>query len=204
MNKIKPGELGAFIFIGRSGCGKGTQAKLLLEHLRTAGVINEQHPLYQVETGSHFREFIAGTNHSQLLAKAVMERSDRQPDFLAVWIWSNALINNLTGQEHLFFDGTPRSLLEAHILDTALRFYGPRQVFIINLDVSRAWAEQRLRERGRADDLKSDDITKRLDWYDKDVAPAVAYYRDQSQYNFWQINGERSIEEIHQDIIARL
>ena len=199
-----PNELQAFIFIGRSGCGKGTQASLLSDYLKQIGVVSDQHPLFYLESGEKFRQFIKGYSHSSRLAKVVMNSGARQPDFLAVWNWSHILVENLMGDEHIIFDGTPRSLLEAKALETALTFYGFSQKTVIYLNVSNEWSSKRLLDRGRTDDQALADITKRLEWFETDVLPAVDFYRQNSAYRFIELNGEQSIETIHQDLIKAL
>ena len=49
-------ELQTFIFIGRSGCGKGTQVTLLQEHIKKQD--HKRHILFYIETGERFRQFI--------------------------------------------------------------------------------------------------------------------------------------------------
>ena len=44
----------SFIFMGRSGCGKGTQAKLLMEYLKK---IDPARDIFYLETGAGVREF---------------------------------------------------------------------------------------------------------------------------------------------------
>lgn len=196
--------LQTYIFIGRSGCGKGTQVELLIEHLKQKGIINEQNPLLYLETGDKFRDLIKGTGHTSRLSRVIMESSARQPDFLAVWIWSHILVENIMGEEHLILDGTPRSLIESQVLDTAMKFYDRKNVNVIYLDISREEAKKRLEERGRMDDKKAGDIDTRLDWFDKDVLPAVEFFKEHPEYNFIQINGEQAREKIHKDIVAAL
>jgi len=194
-----------FILIGRSGCGKGTQGKLLQEKLVAADPSGR---VFYHEMGARFREFIQKPSHTSALSKAVYERDDRQPDFLAVWIWSDIFVENLQGDEHLFIDGTPRSLPEAQVLDTALNFYG-RKAKVIFLNVSRDWSKERLLARGRFDDANTERINKRLDWFDRDVLPAVEYFKQNAisqpeKYAFFDINGEQPIEKVHADIIDEL
>ena len=100
-------------------------------------------------------------------------------------------------------DGTPRKLGEAIIFTEALTFYG-RKPKIIYLNVSRKWSEERLLGRGRVDDTSLETIKKRLDWFDTDVAPAVDYLRTNPNVEFFDINGERTIEDIHTDIIGQI
>jgi adenylate kinase len=186
-----------FVFIGRSGCGKGTQAKLLIEEL---GQKDAEHPVYYLETGKRFRDFIAQEGYTNDLARVTMNAGRRQPDFLAIWMWSHHFVEDLKGTEHLVIDGTPRSLQEAQVLDNAFTFYNRAPVTIIHLNVSRGWSEKHLLARGRTDDSK-DDIKARLDWYEKDVEPAVEFFRKHDRFHFIEVNGEQPIEVVQQEII---
>src|SRR3989344_5759433 len=171
-----------FIFIGRSGSGKGTQAELLIKYLKQTS----QASVFYLETGRYVRELISQPTYSSRLAKAVSEIGERQPDFVAIYLWANFLIDNLVGGEHLVFDGTPRSLVEAQALDTAVAFYKLAKPRVIFLDVSAARARARLANRGREDDDK-DGIEKRLGWDERDVGAAIDYYRRHSGYQFVRI-----------------
>ncbi len=191
-------ELETYIFIGRSGCGKGTQAKIIADQLMAKG-----QPILYLETGDYFRKFIASGSYSSNLAKQIMERADRQPDFLAVWTGAGTLVEKFQGNEHMIFDGTPRSLKEAEMLDTAMKFYNRQKVNIIYIDISRQSAKDRMIKRGRNDD-HPDDIEKRLDWFDSDVLPAVEYYRQQPDYNLVEVNGDQPVEAVTEEIISKL
>ena len=193
-----------FIFIGRSGCGKGTQAELLIEELKKRGDVSDNNPMCYIETGVRFRDLISKTSHSSRLAKEIMERSERQPDFLAVWTWSDILVTNLMGDENIIFDGTPRSLNEANVLDSAIKFYKREKTKVIYLDVSNEWSKQRMVERGRADDKSKGDIEKRLAWFEKDVMPAVKFYEDNPDYDLIRVNGEQTIEEVKKEMLGKL
>jgi len=194
-------DLKTFIFIGRSGCGKGTQAKLLIEYLEKENTADKT---FYLQTGQRFRDFVTKDGLANKMANEIMEEGGRQPDFLAVWIWSNSFLENVKNKEHLIIDGTPRSLNEARVLDTAIKFYKREKPTIIYMDVSRGWSEERLLARGRADDLEIEDIRERLDWFEDDVVPAVDFYRDNSDYNFININGEQSIKEVHDEIMEKI
>lgn len=194
-----------FIFIGRSGCGKGTQVELLKKYL------GEKMPdtgVFYLETGARFRAFVGGDNATAKRAQVLMKESRRQPDFLAVWMWSHVFVEELTSEvdesKHWIIDGTPRALPEAVVLDTAMQFYAREKPFVVHLNVSRDWSEKHLAARGRADDKAAGDIKKRLDWYEKDVAPALDWYKIQSGYHFLDVNGEQSIEAVHADFVSKL
>lgn len=190
-------ELQTVIFIGRSGAGKGMQSGMLQKYL---GEHSSDAPILYIETGQHFRQHINDTGHTWELARNVNETGGRQPDFLAVWIWSHLFIERLHGDEHVIFDGTPRSVGEATMLDTALSFYKRSNPVVIFLNVSEEWAEDRLRGRGRADDLDPEVVAKRLAFFNKDVIPAIDYYREASGYKFSEINGEQTPDEVFRDV----
>lgn len=194
-------QLQTVIFIGRSGAGKGVQSANLQEFFKNE---NSETPVLYIETGAYFRNFVKGDGYTWKRSREVNEVGGRQPDFLAVWVWGQIFVDKLQGSEHIVFDGTPRSVGEAKMLDTALSFYERSNPTIVFLDVSQSWAEERLRGRGRADDLKPEVVASRLAFFDKDVAPALDYYRENSDYKFLQVNGEQTPEEVFRDILKGL
>ena len=103
-----------FIFIGASGSGKGTQVSLLKAHLARK---NPETPIFYLQTGQYFREFIKGDSLAAGIAKHAIDNGERAPDFLAMYIWSKVFVENLTGNEHLIIDGSPRSINERRCSD---------------------------------------------------------------------------------------
>jgi adenylate kinase family enzyme len=188
-----------FVFIGRSGCGNGTQADLLAKRLTKS---SSEHSIFRLETGQRFREFTAAPGYTSSLAKSIQEEGGLQPSFLAVWIWADILIEKMKGNEHVIIDGTPRKIGEAIIFADAMKFYS-RQSHIIYLNVSREWSEARLSERHRSDDAQAV-VKHRLDWFDTDVMPAIEYFRTNDAIHFHDINGERTVEEIHEEIVGKV
>jgi len=190
-----------FIFIGRSGCGKGTQAKLLMEELKKH---EPEREILYLQTGALIRDFIKDDSYSAHLAKEIYDAGDRQPDFLAINMWSNFFFKHFTGKENIVADGTPRSIMEAKTLDTALSWlYKIKNPIVIYLNVSNKCSVEKLLSRGRMDDNK-EDIEERLLWYETDVAPAVKWYRENNYYQLLDIDGERSIDEIHKEILDKI
>ena len=189
-----------FIFIGRSGCGKGTQAELLQKALKEKDPIGE---IFYLETGVNFREFVKGDKYSNQLSNTVYQNGERQPDFIAVWMWAHILLEKFKGTEHLFLDGITRSLPEAMAFTTALEFY-KRKATVIFINVSREWSEERMLARGRADDKDKTKDIKRLDWFDRDSVPAVGYFKVNGHYTLCPINGEQTIEKVHADILNKI
>ena len=74
----------AFVFFGRSGCGKGTQAKLLSDFLKSQG----KEVIY-TETGSQFREFMKSESYSSRLVGEILKEGALIPVFLPIWIWNS-------------------------------------------------------------------------------------------------------------------
>ena len=126
-----------------------------------------------------------------------------QPEFVAVYLWISVIINKYTGNEHIIFDGTPRKYHEAVVLDSVFDFYKFGKPFILNIDISNEESVKRLLARKRIDDGEKE-IKKRLSWYETEVIPTLDYFKDNKNYNFLVIDGERSVEEIHRDIIGKI
>ncbi len=189
------------ILIGRSGCGKGTQGDLLRNWI--LGRDQNKNNILYVESGNNFRQFIRGENYSAKQALNIYEKDERQPDFLACCLWGQELISDLHENMHLMFDGAPRSLPESMLITSALDFFKREDPRVIYINVSREWSEEKLLARGRSDDKTLAKINKRLDWFDKDVIPAIDFFRTNTKYKFLDINGEQSIEKVHQDIISQ-
>ena len=188
------------IFIGRSGCGKGTQAELLMEYLKN---IDPKREIVYLQTGKLYRDFIKGTHYTHQLSKTINERGGLQPEFLTIYQWANFFTEFLKPDMHMVMDGTPRKYSEALTLDSAIGFYGWTKPHIIYQNISREEAMKRLLARGRHDD-NTDAINVRLDWFDTDVAKALSFYRDNPDYFYHDINGEQSISNIHDAIVQRV
>ena len=189
----------AFLFFGRSGSGKGTQAGLLDRYLTET----TSKKVIHIETGKRLRDFIKKDYLSSRLTEEILENGKLMPEFLPVWIWSDILIKQFTGKEHLIIDGASRRVEEAPVLDSAFHFYGFEQPKIILIDVSRERAIEMMKNRHRADDT-DEYIKNRLDWYEDNVVPAIDYFRGTQSCKFIRINGEQSIEGVHKEIIEKI
>lgn len=186
-----------FIFYGPSGSGKGTQAELLSSYLEEN---TPQATVLHVYPGKLLRGFTKDFDtYTSKLTKQVMEKGGLLPAFIPIWAWTNFLIHNFSGSEHLIFDGVARKKKEVNVLEGALNFFEIEKPFVIYLDVSNDWARDKLLKRGRSDD-NEDDIKNRLKWFDEQVLSLLDYYKENEYYNFLDINGEQTIEQVHQDI----
>lgn len=189
-----------FIFAGPSGSGKGTQVKLLAQYLAKKTPEISQFSSY---TGDGFRALMQGATLASRLAKEIQEAGGLQPEFLAIYLWADNLIKNVTGNEHLFIDGSPRKVAESMVLDSAMQFYKRSLIHLILVNVSNAEAKRRLLLRSRHDDGVAE-IDRRLFWYTTEVVPAIDYLKRRPGYVFHDINGEQTPEEVHKSIIYAL
>lgn len=193
-----------FIFMGRYGAGKGTQAQLLIKYLQEKDSV---HPCLHIETGAEFRAFTKGDGYTARLTKDTIDTGRLMPEYMCVYLWGRRLCDAYTGNEHIIFDGTPRKSLEARMLDGLFPFYGLPKPYVVYLDVGHDESHKRItlrsRSSGRADDAPTA-IEKRKVAYETDIVPTIDYYRTDPNVIFLDIPGERSIEEIHADIVRRI
>ncbi len=190
-----------FIFIGRSGCGKGTQAKLLDEYIKKND--SDLHSIFHLETGAKFREFINGDTFTQKKSKDYYDKDLLQPAFLSIHLWSHILIEQIKGDEHLFIDGTPRTIAEYEALKSALKFYERQDPIVIYINVGKDWSRDRLMGRGRMDD-DMESVERRLSWYEDTVVPVVEKLKNNTDYKFLEINGEQTVEAVHAEIVSKI
>ena len=188
-----------FVFIGRSGCGKGTQAELLKKLLEEKSGVDS---VFYIYTGEHLRGLV---KHSEFLAarlldEKILKAGEKAPDSLAIWASTKELIHGGTLTNHVIIDGSPRTALEAQALDEMFDFFDRDRVFYIWLNASAKWVRDRMVARGRADD-NPENIKRRLAYYEKHVVSAIEFYKKDKRHKFLKINGEQNVEKVHEDIV---
>lgn len=188
----------AYIFFGKSGSGKGTQAELLIEYLDQ----NNQKAIY-IETGARLRSFIEKGTYISGLVDQTLNHGGLLPEFLPITMWCQALIEEYTGSETLVLDGVSRRPDEAPILKNALDYIGIEKVFVLNINVSDTWSTERLLGRGRSDDNENE-IKKRLEWFTQNTAPVFDYFKHETNFIDIEINGEQTIEQVHTEIVNEI
>ncbi|HYC34449.1 MAG TPA: nucleoside monophosphate kinase [Candidatus Paceibacterota bacterium] len=194
-----------FVFLGRSGCGKGTQCALLSDYLKE----KEQKAPFYVSTGDQFRKLIGSDTYTAREVKTIVDEGNFVPSFLASMMWANVIATDYTENAHMIIDGSPRTLVEKAIFDTMHYFYGEKKVFdfesvnIVFMNVSKEWAKDRLLGRARADDI-NEAIEKRMYWFEKFVASVIEAYKTDAHVKFFEINGEQPIEDVHKEIVSKL
>ena len=156
-----------------------------------------------VETGNAFREFTKEESLTSKNIQNILKNGHLIPVFLPIWVWTDFMIKNFTGKEDMILDGVCRRKEEAIALDSAFDFYQIEKPTVILMNVSKDWSYARMMERKRADDTP-EKIQNRLNWYERDVVPSIEYFKKGIRYNFVEINGEQTIENVHEDIIKAL
>lgn len=187
-----------FLLFGRSGCGKGTQAELLMDYFKKKE--GEDSVLY-IYAGEKFRELSGRDSLTAKLTKEILTLGDKVPDFLAIWVWSNLMVERMRENLNLVIDGSPRTALEARALDETFEFYKLENIKPVLIDVSPKEIRDRLLKRGRSDDTE-EQIKHRLAYYEKYVVPAIEYYKRESKNKLIVVDGNpHDVNLIHKNIL---
>ena len=181
------------VVIGRSGSGKGTQAEFMLQRLGKDA--------YHVETGRFLREMLTHENPTTLLARKIMKTGGLFPSWFGAFAWLRELIERGHGGDQLVFDGAPRKIEEAKLMDDVMKWHARQLPFCIYVDVPEKEASKRLLARGRDDDHAAA-IRHRMQFFKKDVLPVVEFYR--AKRRLIHVNGERPIKDVWQEIDSKL
>jgi adenylate kinase len=184
------------IFLGPQGCGKGTHAELLKAYLERT---DPNRGVLYFSAGKQLRAFVEQKSYTADLNRSIIEQGGLLPTFLSVHVFSEQLMHEMKGNEHLIVDGFPRTEDQVPVLDSAMRFYKRELPTILYINISDEEAIKRLLLRGRADDTE-EGIRHRLAWTREHMNPILNWFRSNSMYRVLEINGEQSIEAVHSDI----
>lgn len=189
------------IFIGPQGSGKGTQIEKL------DAVMIEKDPVRRVvdiQTGRRFRSLAARSEtFAEKKVARTLDTGVLQPDFLTHILWGEAMLDQLDPKSHLFIDGFPRTVIQAHVLEDALAFFERKVIHVINLDTPEEVVRARMESRARADDTQ-ESIEERLRWYREETLPVLDFYRVRPDTFVHDINGMDTIDGVHQQILEAL
>jgi len=186
------------LFFGPQGAGKGTQVKLLMEALQK----RDQRKMVHIDMGQLLRDMVARGGYSAELTKQVIEVGKRMPDFMPIYLTTDALVKQLTGEEHIIADGLARGPDQTRGWDDAMLFYKRPSYHIISLELSEAESIKRLLARGRNDDTEPA-IRQRLSWHKAEVEPQLEFLKSRGR-TIHRINGDQSVEMVHQDIMQAM
>ena len=184
-----------YLFFGNVGAGKGTQISLLKEDLRRYDNGN----VVYAYPGNEFRQFVSEEGYSNILAKEILNRGNLLPLFLVATMFSHVVTRELqTPNDHLLIDGFPRSLEQVPVFESAMTFYGRKNIEIIYINISKDEAIRRLKSRGRHDDTDQG-IANRFEEYERNVLPALDLLKEKG-YRIHSIEGEKHIDEVYADV----
>ena len=174
-------------FIGKPGCGKGDQAKLLSE--KTDWKI--------ISNGDGFRAIATEDTPVGQKMKSEMNAGLLAPHWFATYLFLKNLFS-LSEDESVIFDGFSRKLPEAKLAVESLAWLN-RPFVVLHLKVSDEEIIRRLALRkeieGRADDNAVDE---RLKEYREYTELVVEMFRNKKV--LIEIDGERAREPIAEDI----
>jgi adenylate kinase len=201
------------ILLGPPGCGKGTQAKILID---TYGIP-------QIATGDILREALKKGTPLGKQAQSYMDKGQLVPDDLVIQIIEERLKQDDCAGGFIL-DGFPRTIAQAEALDKTLTAMGLTLEHVFNIEVGDDELIKRLtgrrickacgasyhiifnpsREEGRCDtcggelyqrdDDKEETIRNRLQVYQEQTAPLISFYREKKILS--SIDGVGSIEQI--------
>ena len=155
------------VILGRQGSGKGTQAARLVEAYS---------PIH-VSTGDMLRTAVAAGTELGREAGALMDAGDLVGDDLINGIVAERLSQPDVAEHGFLLDGYPRTPDQAAAMEGFLSEAGTTLDGAVNLDVSVDEVTARMVARGRADDTE-EAIRRRLDLYESETAPLLAWFAD--------------------------
>ncbi len=186
------------VLVGPPGAGKGTQAQFLSSHLS----------IPKISTGDIFRHNVSHGTALGRRAQAYMERGDLVPDEITIAMVTDRLADDDAGSGFLL-DGFPRNVPQAETLKKLLSAWDTRLDVVLELVVDDDEVVRRLSGRrtcrrcGRVwhvtfdppsrpdicddcggelfqrDDDREETIRHRIDVYQQQTAPLIAFYADE-------------------------
>lgn len=113
------------IFLGAPSCGKGTQAK----------VISKEYKVNHISTGDLLREKVENPRDPLgLQIKEIIDKGGLVDDELIIKLIDEK-IDELSSDEGILFDGFPRTLEQAKLLDQLFNKYGRQIDYVINFEL---------------------------------------------------------------------
>lgn len=183
-------SLKTLIFLGRPGCGKGTQASRLLETLPDFS---------EFSMGDRFR---AIAKQDTFLGRKVHDTINAgllTPHWFAAYLFEDHILE-LDPGVGVIYEGVARRPQEASDLHQVMEWLN-RPYRVVHLDVPEEVIIERLKERGRSDD-KHKSIEVRLQEYKAHTEGSLAFFREQGVVI--EINGNQTPDEVHEEIVLKL
>lgn len=179
---------------GLPACGKTTQAEKLFKKFG----------LYQFGMGDKIRAEIQSGSELGQKIKVMNDAGILVPDELMIEIIRHC--GNQAKATGIIFDGFPRIVSQAQMLDKILNEAGLKIDKFFYLKISQEEAVRRIDKRaeltGRADDKDSDVVNNRIVVFKEQSSILIDYYRQQNK--LVEIDGERDIEKVFLEICSHL
>lgn len=176
------------VIFGAPGAGKGTQSDFIVEKFG----------LTHISTGDLLRKEIKDQTDLGKRIKDIMDAGQLVSDDIVIEMMDNAIARDSKG---ILFDGFPRTVAQAEVLDKLLAKHGRSLTCMVRLDVPREELIHRMLERakvsGRSDD-NEETIKNRLVEYENKTLPVADYYNKQGKEV--KVNGLGDIKRISEDI----
>ena len=186
------------LFFGSQGAGKGTQVKMLIDFLKK----KSDRGIVHIDMGQELRNLRDTGTLAGKLTGEIIDNGIRIYDFMAIYLQTKKLVENVTGDEHIVADGLARGDDQTKAFDDMINFFKRDRLEIVNIVISDDTAVKRLLARGRNDDTE-EAIRRRLAWTKTDVLPQLELLRSRGRV-VHEIDGEPDVDTIHKNILAAL
>ena len=182
------------VLLGPPGCGKGTQSKLLVE----------KDNFVQLSTGDLLRSETSNSN-SDLgkKVKHLMESGELVPDGIVIDIIVKKVDEHK--KKNIVFDGFPRNLKQAEVLDSSLEDISIKLDHAILFEIDFKILEERIYNRiseSKGSEQRKDDnsetLLNRIAVFKSSTLPIVDYYEDKGIIS--KIDAMNKVNEVYDEI----
>lgn len=178
------------IIIGPPGVGKGTMSKQLSEYL---GLIH-------FSTGDLIRKHQKDKTKIGILADKMIDGGHFLPDNIVNEMVKQEIIDN-TKSPGFIFDGFPRNVEQAKILDQFLNKIKTPILKVIYLDADKYIVKNRIINRGKESGRKDDTagvFDVRWDEYKKQTIPVISYFEGRGKVS--KVNSDQAIKRVYSEV----
>ena len=178
------------VFIGPPGAGKGTQCRRLVDWLG----------IPQISTGMLLREIVGQDSSEAKWIGEHLAAGKLAPDHLVMSIVAKRLTEP-DCEAGCLFDGFPRTLVQAQLLEEHLDREHLRLDLVLSLEVRESVLVERLLKRSAIENRKDDHsqaIVERLRVFRTQTAPLLDYYHERGL--LVSVDGELAEEEVFSSI----